>query len=203
VRIPKPFAIGRYPITYADYDRFATVEKRELPQDQGWGRDRRPVINVSWEDAVAYTKWLSVQTNKTYRLPSEAEWEYAARSGGKDETWAGTSREQELGEFAWHLENSGRQTHEVGKKRGNSLRLHDMSGNVWEWVEDCWHENYTGAPTDARAWRDETGGQCGQRVIRGGSWVSAPGLLRSWFRIALRAVDGVNYIGFRVAQDIE
>jgi formylglycine-generating enzyme required for sulfatase activity len=100
VRIMRPFAIGQYEVTFEEYDRFARSTGRELPHDEGWGRGQRPVINVSWDDAVQYEKWLSAQTGKGYRLPSEAEWEYAARSRGKEERWSGTSREQELGQYA-------------------------------------------------------------------------------------------------------
>lgn len=135
------FKLGKFEVTFDEYYRFVLAKGMSLPEDQKWGRGRRPVINVSWEDSVKYAKWLSEQSGKRYRLPTEAEWEHAARSGGKDEVWAGTSSEQELGSFAWYAANSGG-TQEVGKKRSNALGLHDMSGNVREWVEDCWHENY-------------------------------------------------------------
>jgi formylglycine-generating enzyme required for sulfatase activity len=202
VRIKK-FAIGRFEVTFDEFDRFAVAKGRSLPSDQGWGRGRRPVINVSWEDARAYSVWLSEQTGKRYRLPSEAEWEYAARSGGMDEVWSGTSREQELGEFAWYGKNSGGKTQPVGtSKKANGLKLHDMIGNVWEWVEDCWHDNYYGAPADGRAWKEETGGQCGRRVIRGGAWTSGPGHLRASSRYRYTAGDRADNIGFRLAQDL-
>src|SRR5262249_18280775 len=102
VQINRPFAMGRYEVTFEEYDRFASATGFELPDDTGWGRGQRPVINVSWSDAVEYAKWLSAQTSKHYRLPTEAEWEFAARSGGKKERWAGTSREEELVEYAWY-----------------------------------------------------------------------------------------------------
>jgi formylglycine-generating enzyme len=125
-------------------------------------------------------RWLSEQTGKRYRLPSEAEWEYAARSSGKDEFWAGTSDESKLSEYAVFGTTKG--TEPVGTKKPNGLGLYDMSGNVWEWVEDCWHGDYNGAPTDGRPWKEENGGECGRRVIRGGSWDDRPGDLRSSFR---------------------
>ena len=199
VQIPKPFAIGRYPITFDDYDRFAQATTSKLPDDTNWGRSRQPGINVSWDDAVEYAKWLSQQTGKRYRLPSEAEWEYAARSGGKDETWAGTSQEQELGEFAWYEDNSSGKNHPVGSKRPNGLGLYDMSGNVWEWVQDSWHENYNGAPANGVAWEDKTGDR---RVIRGGSWDGKPWALRSSFRYGNFPFTR-GYIGFRLVQDLK
>lgn len=199
VRIHKPFALGKYPVTFDQYDTFARATSRELSEDEGWGRGQWPVIYVSWEDAVAYCEWLSRQTGKRYRLPSEAEWEYAARSGGKAEKWAGTSTEGKLGDYAWYRENSGRKTHPVGRKKPNGLGLFDMSGNVWEWMRDCWNKGYVGAPDDGSAW--ETG-DCGLRVGRGGSWYFKPGFVRS----AYRGWGGPDYrgsgLGFRLAQDI-
>jgi formylglycine-generating enzyme required for sulfatase activity len=203
VRIVRPFAIGQYEVTFEEYDRFARSTGRELPHDEGWGRGQRPVINVSWNDAVEYAKWLSAQTGKRYRLPSEAEWEYAARSGGKDERWAGTSREQELGQYAWYQANRGDKTQPVGSKKSNRLGLYDMSGNVWEWVQDCWHNNYDGAPTDGSAWGQENDGDCSRRVIRGGSWYSVPADLLVSSRGKDEAGDRTNIIGFRLAQDID
>ena len=171
----------------------------QLPYDRSWGREKRPVINVSWDDAVAYAKWLSQATGKRYRLPTESEWEYAARSRGKDEILAGTSDEKELADFAVF---GTLQTALVGGKKPNALGLHDMRGNVWEWVEDCWHSDYYEAPTDGSAWLKAKLGNCGQRVIRGGSWNDYPGNLR----VPLRSQDPTNHrstnLGFRLVQDI-
>lgn len=197
VQIPRPFALGKYEVTFNDYDKFAKATGRELPSDRGWGRDRRPVINVSWKDAEAYAEWLSQQTGKRYRLPSEAEWEYAARSGGKEEKWAGTSVEGELGAYAWYSDNK---TYPGGEKKPNGLGLYDMSGNVGEWVEDCWHESYNGAPDDGSAWKAE---DCGMRVIRDSFW----GIEAPWFVRTTRRNWNIPYfrdygIGFRLAQDI-
>jgi len=202
VKLQKSFKLGKHEVTFDEYDRFALVTGKPLPHDQRWGRDRRPVINVSWEDARDFAIWLSKQTGKRYRLPSEAEWEYAARSGGKDEVWAGTSDENQLGDYAVFLKNQTEPADERGRKP-NGLGLYDMTGNVWEWVEDCWHRNYDSAPSDERPWKEENGGECGQRVVRGGSWYNEPVNLRASARDRLNAVNRGFDIGFRLAQDLE
>ena len=125
-----------------------------------------------------YRVWLSKRTGKRYRLPSEAEWEFAARSGGKNDMWAGTSDEKKLADYAVF----GALESYAWSRKPNGLGLYDMSGNVSEWVEDCWHPNYNDAPSDGRAWKEENGGQCGQRVVRGGSWIDVPMFMVSSFR---------------------
>ena len=195
-----PFKVGRYEVTFDQYDKFVESTGFRKPDDSGFGRDRYPVVNVSWEEATEYAKWLSRVTGKSYRLLTETEWEYAARSGGKEEIWSGTSDESKLAEYAVFKSQSG--TAQVGTKKPNGLGLYDMSGNVWEWVEDCWHENYSGAPTDGTAWGKENGGDCGQRVIRGGSWGGTPEYLRASYRAGFDAGNRNYVIGFRLAQDI-
>jgi formylglycine-generating enzyme required for sulfatase activity len=198
VQLTKPFAIARYETTFDEYDRFARSTGRLWPKDEGWGRESRQVIKVSWDDAKAYVQWLSQQTGHRYRLPTEAEWEYAARSGGKDETWAGTSDESQLKNYAVY--DVGR-TEPVGSKKPNELNLFDMSGNVREWVEDCEHD-YNSAPTDGSTWLERNGGNCHLRVHRGGAWSDRPGRLhvstRDWDSPGLR----YSNIGFRLAQDL-
>lgn len=203
VQIQRTFKMSRYEVTFVEYDRFALATGRRLPGDLGFGRGYQPVIDISWEDATAYALWLSKQTGKHYRLPSESEWEYAARSGGKEEIWSGTSHEQELENYAWDRTNSDIQAHIVGTKKSNGIGLHDMSGNVWEWVEDCWHPNYKGAPNDGRAWHEENGGVCARRVNRGGSWDNGPAGLRTSDRYWNNAVNRTNNTGFRLAQDTD
>ena len=198
----KSFALGKYEVTFEEYDRFAIAAGRDLPDDHTWGRVRRPVINVSWNDAKAYAHWLSKATGKSYRLLTESEWEYAARSGVKQEVWAGTSEESQLEKYAVSTDNSENKTAVVGKKDPNGFGLHDMSGNVWEWVEDCWHQDYKGGPTDGSVWLDANAGSCGQRVIRGGSWINDPERLRTSRRYGSIAVDRDINIGFRLAQDL-
>ena len=178
------FELSKYEVTFEEYDRFTVVTGRISPKDNGWGRGRRPVINVSWEDAVAYTEWLSAQTGERYRLPSEAEWEYAARAGSTTEYHFGND-ESQLCRYANHADTStdynwrntdcsdgvGKRTATVGSYQPNGFGLHDMHGNLWEWVQDCWNDSYQGAPTDGSAW---TSGNCEKRVLRGGSWYNLP-----------------------------
>lgn len=199
VQFTKPFAIARYETTFDEYDRFARVTGRPLPKDEGWGRGSRPVINVSWDDATAYAQWLSQQTGKRYRLPTEAEWEYAARSGGLDQEWAGTSDKSQLKEFAVY---EAERTESVGSKQPNGLGLYDMSGNVFEWVEDCWHTDYKGAPINGLPWLEANEGDCAKRVIRGGSWFGIPEVLRASFRLGDPTDYRSSAIGFRLVQDL-
>ena len=155
-----------------------------------------PVENVSWNDAQEFIKRLSEKTGKAYRLPSEAEWEYAARAGSQSKFSFGDN-ENELGTYAWFLGNSSRKTHPVGEKQHNVFGLFDMHGNVWQWTQDCLNENYVGAPNDGSAW---TQGDCSRRVLRGGSRGLNPQNLRSAYRNWFATADRVNSVGFRVAR---
>ena len=201
------FALGRYAVTFAEYDRFAQATARELPDDEGWGRSTRPVINVSWEDTTAYARWLSEETGATYRLPSEAEWEYAARSGSTARYWWGDaiSRENEVMAncAGCGSEWGGEQTAPVGSFAVNGFGLYDLHGNVWEWTQDCWHKNYRDAPLDARPREAAAGGDCSRRVVRGGSWSIGP----KWVRSAGRNWDSADVVsiglGFRLARTIK
>jgi len=190
------FAIGRYEVTFAEYDRFAEATDRVKPNDEGWGRGNRPVINVSWEDAKAYCQWLSVQTGKQYRLPSEAQWEYACRAGSTTRFSFGDNG-SELAPYAWFWNNSDRKTHPVGKKKPNPWGLYDMHGNVWEWCEDVWHDNYESTPIDGSAWL--IGGNGDRRVRRGGSWghilSRSRSAARGWSYLSNRDIGK----GFRVS----
>lgn len=199
----KSFEMGKYEVTFEEYDRFAIAEGKPLPRDQGWGRGRRPAINVSWDDAKDYAAWLSTETGKHYRLPTESEWEYAARSGAKQEVWAGTSQDAELEEYVVYSKNSNGSTVEVGTKRANGFQLYDLSGNVWEWVEDCWHDTYQHAPADGLAWMEADNGNCGQRVVRGGFWLNLPELLRASGRFWNFTDIRYYFLGFRLVQDLE
>jgi formylglycine-generating enzyme required for sulfatase activity len=137
------FAIGRYEVTFAEYDQFAKATGRIKPDDEGWGRGKHPVINVTWYDAKAYTEWLTEQTGKQYSLPSEAQWEYAARAGTETKYWWGN----EIGENRANCRNCGSQwdgssTAPVGSFGPNPFGLYDTAGNVWEWISDSWHKDY-------------------------------------------------------------
>ena len=197
----KGFALSQHEVTFEEYDRFAIDTGRELPDDHAWGRGKRPVINVTWEDAQAYAEWLSEQTGKPYRLPTESEWEYAARSGEKQQRFAGTDDEAQLGDYAVYADFSRGRTAEVGSKPENTFGVQDMTGNVWEWVEDCWHENYEGAPTDGRAWLTERNADCSSRGIRGGSWNNIPEHLLAIGRGRSTSTgERIHTLGFRLAQ---
>ena len=195
------FALGVYEVTFEEYERFAAATGRNRPNDRGWGRGGRPVINVSWKDATAYADWLSDEMGEQYRLPSESEWEYAARAGATTRySWG-----QDIGRNRANCDGCGSrwdnaQTAPVGSFGANAWGLHDMYGNVLEWVEDCWHENYARAPSDGTAWT--SGGDCGHRVLRGGSWFSFPAGLRSAYRIGGASGFRDFPIGFRVTRTL-
>jgi formylglycine-generating enzyme required for sulfatase activity len=195
VTIARPFAVGKFEITFAEWDACTADEGcKHRPGDAGWGRGRRPVIGVSWDDAKEYVNWLSRKTGKSYRLLTEAEWEYAARAGTTTRYAFGdmlTSKQAQYG---------GRGTAEVGSFAPNAFNLHDMHGNVWEWVEDSWHSDYQSAPTDGSAW---LGGDVSFRVLRGGAWIlSSVDALRSASRAGGEGVDRLNNVGFRVARTL-
>ena len=198
VTLSKPFAIGKYEVTFEQYDQFAQATSRELPKDSGWGRGKRPVINVSFTDAQAYVNWLSKQTGKAYRLPTEAEWEYAARAGTQTAYFWGND-DKKAGDYAWFATNSGDKTQPVGGKKPNAFGLYDTAGNVYEWTQDCEHDNYKLAPSDGSAWLEAQNGDCNRRVVRGGSWYDDPQNLRSAIRN--RDFNAAYYIlGFRIAR---
>ncbi|OHX34104.1 hypothetical protein BJL95_06345 [Methylomonas sp. LWB] len=198
VTFAKPFKLGKYPVMFVEYDVFAEQTGRAKPEDLGWGRGRRPVINVTWQDAADYAAWLRETTGKPYRLPSEAEWEYACRAGSRGEFFwgddAGLAKH-----YAWFDQNAGGTIQEVGLKLANPYGLHDMVGNVWEWLQDGWYEDYQGAPIDGSAW---IGGYGGRRVIRSGSWGNSMASLRSAHRLWNSPEYRFNFLGFRLALDL-
>ena len=229
VTIARQFAVGRFEVTFDEWDACAAdggcynTETRTSsgeafldspysivpewalggykPSDEGWGRGRRPVINVSWDDAKAYVAWLSKKTGKSYRLLSGAEYEYATRAGTQTAyPWGNAVGTNNANCHACGSQWDARQTALVGSFAANGFGLYDMVGNVEEWMEDCYHDSYSGAPADGSAWIE--GADCSSRIVRAGSWFFAPAFLRSakryWFTTDYR----LNYLGFRVARTL-
>jgi len=193
------FYLATTEVTFAQYDMFCAETKRDKPDDKGWGRGNRPVMNVSWDDAVAYTAWLSKKTGRTMRLPSEAEWEYAAKANKSTHFFWGN----EVGRNNANCRSCGsawdkRQTAPVGSFKPGLFGLYDMHGNVYEWVLDAWNNNYKGAPGDGSAW--ETGDTT-QRVSRGGSFNEIPNSLYSTARNWSSADEPRFDLGFRVVME--
>ena len=250
-----PFALARHEVTVGEFARFVaatghdsdglcwasdeqavnvTIHRGATWRDPGFAQSEdHPVVCVSWDDAQAYVAWLnSAVEGAPYRLPSEAEWEYAARAtvpqgwpenapsasatprviartpyfwGGEAEAacWF-TNGADASTEFDWALncDDTAEYTSAVGSYRANGVGLEDMAGNVWEWVEDCWHENYEGAPDDGSAWLEVGGGDCSRRVVRGGSWYDRPEVLRSAYRSRVERDSLHLDLGFRVARTL-
>ena len=223
VRIGEGIGVGKYEVTRREFGMFVgetghdmrggcrnpnyTKAKWELDNARSWRSpgliqgEKDPVVCVSWEDAKGYVEWLTGKTGKGYRLLCESEWEYAVRAG----TRTGYSWGGEIGVNRANCVGCGsrwddKSTARVGSFAANGYGLHDMHGNVSEWVEDCWHGDYEGAPGDGRAWA--TGGDCSRRLLRGGSWLNYPGYLRSAYRLRLTAGSRYNDLGFRVARTL-
>jgi len=216
VTIANDFYLGKFPVTIAEYLHFVNETKKHYPQwlDEGseyhkdtgtndWYTkmdlsDNAPVIGVSWDDANAYCEWLSKKTKEDYRLPTEAEWEYAARAGTK-KRWSFGDDEKGLDEYAWYSKNSESKTHPVGKKKPNPWGLYDIHGNVWEWCEDDFVDSYKETPRDGKAHID---GKADYKVVRGGSWGSDA----DWTRSAIRSRNwpSIRYfnLGFRLLRTL-
>ena len=216
VRVNDPFAMGKFEVTFDEWDACVNEGACANAQDDGLGRGKRPVINISWTEADAYTRWLKRKTGKTYRIPTEAEWEYSARAGADAERFFGLRKEdvckfgnvydetaqREL-DFGWdHLpcDDGFAETAPAGSFSPNAFGLHDMLGNVWEWTLDCRVKLWQHAPADTSPRLD---GDCSERAFRGASWVNHP----PWY---LRSGDrykfvGARYndLGFRVARDLK
>ncbi len=187
------FYMSKYEVTFAEYDVFCEATGLEKPHDEGWGRGNHPVINVSWNDAVAYCKWLSKETGKNYSLPTESEWEYVAGGGRIHQKWAGTNNEKTLTDYAFYGSNAEYKTHPVGSKKPNRFGLYDMSGNVWEWCSD-WYGVY---PNSLQ--KDPKGGTSGSdRVNRGGGCYVLASYCRVTERRKYRPSFSGSNLGFRV-----
>ncbi len=190
VTIDQPFYLGRYEVTQAQWEAVIGSNPSGFS-----GSDDLPVERVGWEEAVELTQALSRLVGREARLPTEAEWEYACRAGTTTEYSFGDSA-GDLGQYAWYDANSSSRSHQVGQKQPNAFGLYDMHGNVWEWCEDVWHEDYSGAPSDGGAWT--SGGVSSKRIIRGGSWLNDGGYLTSTSRLGGALIDHDPYIGLRV-----
>ena len=204
VTIRRRFAVGKYEITFAEWD--ACVQAGgcggHRAGDRNWGRGQRPAIYVNWRDARSYVRWLRKFLGQPYRLLSEAEWEYAARAGARTAyPWGAAAGRKRANCKGCGTRWDGRKTASAGSYPANAFGLHDMHGNVREWVQDCWHGSYRGAPSDGSA-RTE-GGDCRRRVLRGGSWKDIPWDIRSASRMSGRWKDRNSKTGFRVALTLE
>ncbi len=203
------FAIGVKEVTFAEYDIFAEVTKREKPDDYGWGRGDRPVINVSWHDAVAYAKWLGDQTGEKYRLPTEAEWEYAARGCRNQKTaepactdnqyWWGDQMDSNQANCHGCGDQWDKKTSPVGSFEKNPFGLYDTAGNVWEWTCSEYEKSYSGKEVSCV---NEIG-ESTQFAVRGGSWYSIPKQLGSGYRFKRFPSERYNEIGFRLVMEFE
>ncbi len=187
------FAIGKYPVTQAQYEAVMGTNPSHFSNNP-----QNPVEMVNWNDAQAFCQKLSQITGKTYRLPTEAEWEYACRAGTTTRFYFGDDAGQ-LEDYAWYDGNSQNTTHPVGQKKPNAWGLYDMSGNVWEWCEDDWHDNYIGAPTDGSAWFIKNDNRSHHKCLRGGSWYFNPNDCRSANRLRCSPGYVNDNLGFRVA----
>ena len=196
VQVPA-FFIGRYPVTNAQYELFLKknpkAPKPEYWADRQFNQPRQPVVGVSWEDARAYAGWAGL------RLPSEAEWEYACRAGARSRFYTG-NEDANLDRAGWYDNNAKYKIHTVGEKEPNAFELYDMHGNVWEWVDDDWHDNYEGAPTDGCAWVNDP--RAANRVIRGGSWDDDARRCRSATRNNFAPISRYTITGFRLARSV-
>ena len=216
VTFQSPFAVGIYEVTFDEWDACARAGGcgGVIPDNEGWGRGRRPVINVNWDEAQAYVRWLSNETGHEYRLLSEAEWEYVARAHSETARYWGESSSEQCryanGADALALaanpdwrtvscSDGHLGTSLVGSYEANAFGLHDVLGNVWEWTQDCWNERSSGGPVDGSAWES---GNCSTRVQRGGGWGSQPEQLRSANRVRESPGERFNTTGFRVARSV-
>ncbi|HEX5999211.1 MAG TPA: formylglycine-generating enzyme family protein [Hyphomicrobiaceae bacterium] len=206
------FAMGKYEVSFAQWDAcVAEGGCKHKPSDETWGRGRRPVINVSWHDATEFVGWLKRKTGKAYRLPTEAEWEYAARgitdaSAPHPPFSTGATINYKQANYDANFRYADgppgiyrQKTVDVGSFKRNAFGLYDMHGNVWEWVQDCYQDSYEDAPTDGSA---VVMPQCGLRILRGGAWNYFPKLLRSAYRYATAPEIRLNNVGFRVASSL-
>jgi formylglycine-generating enzyme required for sulfatase activity/curved DNA-binding protein CbpA len=205
VTIAKPFAVGKFDVTFAEWDACVAASGcKHKPEDHGWGRGNRPVINVSWDDATKeYLPWLSRKTGKSYRLLTEAEWEYAARAGTTTTYfWGNDIGRNRTNCIGCGSQWDNKQTAPAGSFASNGFGLFDMHGNVYQWVQDCYHDSYQNAPTDGSVWMQSCG-HSGSRVVRGGSWNSFSLYLSATGRSWGNTVHRNSNLGFRLARTLD
>jgi formylglycine-generating enzyme required for sulfatase activity len=186
------YYLSKHVVTFAQYDVFCEDTRRKKPDDSGWDRGNRPVINVDWHDAATFCQWLSKKTGKNIHLPTEAQWEKACRAGSSEERYG------DINKIAWYDKNSGKKTHPVGKKQANKYGLYDMLGNVYELCSD-WYSNkyYSNSPS-----KNPSGPSSGSfRVTRGGSWLSNDRAVRAANRRYSPSSFRYYDLGFRLAMD--
>jgi len=196
VHIQKGFWIGKFEVTIEQFDQFTKLTKYSLINDNGWGREKRPAINVKWSDANAFAKWMSSKTGHKYRLPTEAEWEYVARAGTTTSFSFGDN-EADFPEYAWNGKNANKRTHPVGQKKSNPWGLYDIHGNVWEWTASAYAEEYDGSELKQATFIDKKE----KAVVRGGAWYFLPKGMRSADRRLYAPGFRLPYIGFRLVRE--
>jgi len=193
-------AASQYEITFSQYDLFAKAKGKKIPDSLYLDRETHPVIFISWDDAYYYTKWLTEETGQKYRLATEAEWEYLASTGKKSTFWWGYDEEPNRAHcFGCGTNLDPRKPTKIGSFGANAFGLYDTAGNVAEWVHDCWHENYKGAPEYADVWE---GGDCSYRVVRGGAYSTPPQSIRNAKRDKFKSDKAYDHIGLRVVREI-
>jgi|GEM_PF-6229671 formylglycine-generating enzyme required for sulfatase activity len=190
INIKDEFFIGKYEVSFEEYDKFARANKKKLPSDNGWGRGKMPVTNITYDEAVAYAEWLSQKSGDKYRLPNEAEWEFASK-----EIFT-----KELGYYGWIASNSYDSAHQIGEKLPNSLNIHDLVGNVWEWCADNYQPNILAIPNDGKAKKIKNSDE---RVAKGGSWNDSERNLKTSNRMGFISSLKMNDTGFRLVMEVK
>ena len=211
VVIPTPFALGKYAVTFEEFDHFVSESGHgHHPDSNRWSRGSRPVIDVNWDDAVAYCRWLSEETGHDYRLPTEAEWEYACRAGTTTPFYFGETIGTDQANYDGNYTTYGngleakfrKKTMKVGQFPANAFGLHEMHGNVWEWCADCHEKDAYDKHIDVYPNMVGDLESSGKRVIRGGSWINRPKNLRSATRTCVPTGDRYYFLGFRIARTL-
>jgi len=195
VRIKSGFWMGKYEVTFEQYDAFVKAAHYARPLDEGWGRGKRPVIDVKWFGATDFARWLSRKSGHRYRLPTEAEWEYAARAGTTT-AYSWGDNPADFPDYAWNTTNANGRTHPVGLKKPNPWGLYDMHGNVWEWTASTYSEEYDGSELKGTSRKSKA-----LRSVRGGAWYFYPKGMRSADRRLYSPWLHWSYIGFRLVRD--